>query len=193
MYVCLFPFFFLFRHIFGQTISSEVPGGIRPFVHLIWTPITSTLTLPPDQRQSSWVFLVAVAGSDESVRLCYEAGLGLIDTGDLRPSHLRSWAELWKGSSIEVEGAESLNRALIGCMFYLLSSFSSLREGANAPLEFGGVSPGGLSNGNKEEDYHGHVFWDQVSLTQFICYSTGEVHKQSHLVFFLFNKIFIFL
>ncbi|XP_016392039.1 acid trehalase-like protein 1 [Sinocyclocheilus rhinocerous] len=149
------------RHIFGQTVSSEVPGGIRPFVHLIWTPITSTLTLSPDQSQSSWVFLVAVAGSDESVRLCYETGLGLIDTGDLRPSHLRSWAELWKGSSIEVEGAESLNRALIGCMFYLLSSFPSLREEANGPVEFGGVSPGGLSNGSKEEDYHGHVFWDQ--------------------------------
>uniref|UniRef100_A0A671S6Y5 Protein-glucosylgalactosylhydroxylysine glucosidase n=1 Tax=Sinocyclocheilus anshuiensis TaxID=1608454 RepID=A0A671S6Y5_9TELE len=139
------------RHVFGQTISAEVPGGIRPFVHLIWTPIASTLTLPSDQSQFSWVFLVAVAGSDESVQSCYDTGLGLIDTGDLRPSHL----------SIEVEGAESLNRALIGCMFYLLSSFSSLSEEANAPFEFGGVSPGGLSNGSEDEDYHGHVFWDQ--------------------------------
>ncbi|KAF4094827.1 protein-glucosylgalactosylhydroxylysine glucosidase-like [Onychostoma macrolepis] len=149
------------RHIFGQTVSSEAPGGIRPFVHLIWTPITSTLTLPPSQSQSSWVFLVAVAGSDESVQSCYDTGLGLIDTGDLRPSHLRSWAELWKDSSIEVEGAESLNRALIGSMFYLLSSFSSLSEEANAPYEFGGLSPGGLSNGSNGEAYYGHVFWDQ--------------------------------
>ncbi|KAK2866874.1 hypothetical protein Q8A67_024991 [Cirrhinus molitorella] len=149
------------RHIFGQTTSSEVPGGIRPFVHMIWTPITSTLTLPPDQSQSSWVFLVAVAGSDESVRSCYDTGLGLIDSADLRPSHLRSWEELWKGSSIEVEGPETLNRALIGCMFYLLSSFSSSSEQANAASLFGGVSPGGLSNGNEDEDYHGHVFWDQ--------------------------------
>ncbi|XP_067235497.1 protein-glucosylgalactosylhydroxylysine glucosidase isoform X2 [Chanodichthys erythropterus] len=145
------------RHIFGQTISSEIPGGIRPFVHLIWMPIASTLTLPPDQNQSSWVFLVALAGSDESAKLCFDTGLGLIDTGDLRPSHMRSWAELWKGSSIEVVGAHTLNRALIGCMFYLLSSFPSPSE----EFVFGGVSPGGLSNGSIDEDYHGHVFWDQ--------------------------------
>ncbi|KAK7117244.1 hypothetical protein R3I94_022717 [Phoxinus phoxinus] len=149
------------RHIFGQTVSSEIPGGIRPFVHLIWTPIAFTLTLPPDQSQSSWVFLVALAGSDRSAKSCFDTGLGLIDTDDLRPSHQRSWAELWKGSSVEVMGDETLNRALIGCMFYLLSSFPSSIEGSNGPLVFGGLSPGGLSNGSKDEDYHGHVFWDQ--------------------------------
>ncbi|XP_073688280.1 protein-glucosylgalactosylhydroxylysine glucosidase-like [Garra rufa] len=146
------------RHIFGQTITAEVPGATRPFVHMIWTPVTSTLTLPADQSQSSWVFLVSVAGSFESVRACYDTGLGLIDTADLRTSHLRSWAELWKGSSIEVEGPETLNRALIGCMFYLLSSFSSETTTGS---KFGGISPGGLSNGKKDEAYYGHVFWDQ--------------------------------
>ncbi len=188
MYVCCFPrsdLFFLFRHIFGQTVSSEVPGGIRPSVHLIWTPVSSTLILSPDQSQSSWVFLVAVAGSEESVRSCYDTGLGLIDSGDLCPSHLRSWAELWEGSSMEVEGAESLNRALIGCMFYLLSSFSSLREEANAPFEFGGVSPGGLSNGSQEEDYHGHVFWDQV---------TGQSYSSTVIYHFSYStKYFFFI
>ncbi|XP_077066219.1 protein-glucosylgalactosylhydroxylysine glucosidase isoform X2 [Siphateles boraxobius] len=149
------------RHIFGQTVSSEIPGGIRPFVHLIWTPITSTLTLLPDQSQSSWVFLVALAGSDGSAKSCFDTGLGLVDTGDLRPSHLRSWAELWKESSIEVMGDDTLNRALIGCMFYLLSSFPCSIEASNGPSVFGGLSPGGLSNGSKDEDYHGHVFWDQ--------------------------------
>ncbi|XP_051545366.1 protein-glucosylgalactosylhydroxylysine glucosidase isoform X2 [Myxocyprinus asiaticus] len=146
------------RHIFGQTLSSEIPGGIRPFVHLIWTPIASSLTHPPDQSQSSWVFLVAVANTSENAQSYFDTGLELIVTGDLRPSHLRSWAELWMGSSIEVVGPETLNRALIGCMFYLLSAFPSSSE-ATSP--FGGVSPGGLSTGSKEEDYHGHVFWDQ--------------------------------
>ncbi|NP_001071193.2 protein-glucosylgalactosylhydroxylysine glucosidase isoform X1 [Danio rerio] len=149
------------RHIFGQTASSEVPGGVRPVVHLIWTPVTPTLTLPANQSQSSWTFLVAVARSNESAQSFYDSGLALINTGDLRPSHQRSWAELWKGSSIEVIGAESLNRALIGCMFYLLGSFPYVNKEASAAFEFGGVSPGGLSNGSEDEDYHGHVFWDQ--------------------------------
>lgn len=146
------------RHIFGQTNSSEVPGGIRPFVHLIWTPVSTSVTLTPDQSQSSWVFLVAVAETSESTQSYYDTGLELIATGDLCPSHLRSWAELWMGSSVEVVGPDILNRALIGCMFYLLSAFPSLDE---ASRPFGGVSPGGLSNGGKDEDYLGHVFWDQ--------------------------------
>ncbi|KAA0724679.1 Protein-glucosylgalactosylhydroxylysine glucosidase [Triplophysa tibetana] len=146
------------RHIFGQTNSSEVPGGIRPFVHMIWTPVSTSVTLPSDQRQTSWVFLVAVAETSESAQSNYNTGLELIATGDLCPSHLRSWTELWLGSSVEVVGPETLNRALIGCMFYLLSAFPSLDESA---VPFGGVSPGGLSNGGKDEDYLGHVFWDQ--------------------------------
>ncbi|TRY97056.1 hypothetical protein DNTS_001462 [Danionella cerebrum] len=149
------------RHIFGQTLFSEVPGGIRPFVHLIWTPINSTLTLLSNQSQSTWIYLVAVAGSNETVQSSYDTGLRLLETGDLSSSHQTSWAELWKASSIEVIGAESLNRALIGCMFYLLSSFPYLNENMDAGFMFGGASPGGLSNGSEDEDYHGHVFWDQ--------------------------------
>lgn len=128
-------------------------------MHLIWTPVSTSVTLTADQSQSSFVFLLAVAETSESGQSYYDTGLELIAAGDLRPSHLRSWAELWTGSSVEVVGSETLNRALIGCMFYLLSAFPSLDEAARP---FGGVSPGGLSNGGKDEDYLGHVFWDQV-------------------------------
>ncbi|XP_051545370.1 protein-glucosylgalactosylhydroxylysine glucosidase isoform X6 [Myxocyprinus asiaticus] len=38
---------------------------------------------------------------------------------------------------------------------------SAFPSSSEATSPFGGVSPGGLSTGSKEEDYHGHVFWDQ--------------------------------
>ncbi|XP_051739332.1 protein-glucosylgalactosylhydroxylysine glucosidase isoform X2 [Ctenopharyngodon idella] len=37
----------------------------------------------------------------------------------------------------------------------------SLFPSPSEEFAFGGVSPGGLSNGSIDEDYHGHVFWDQ--------------------------------
>lgn len=149
------------RHIFGQTFSAEVPGVIRPFVHLIWTPVISSVTLHPDQSQSSWSFLVAVAESSEMAQSCFDTGLELIENADLQASHVRAWAKLWQASSVEVAGPETLSRAVIGCMFYLLSALPSLTE---TPTPFGGISPGGLSNGGhgQGQDYWGHIFWDQV-------------------------------
>ncbi|XP_076847033.1 protein-glucosylgalactosylhydroxylysine glucosidase [Brachyhypopomus gauderio] len=146
------------RHIYGHTIFPEVPGGPCPSVHLIWTPVTSTVALLPDQGQCDWSFLVAVAESRESAESCFDTGLVLVERGDLQSSHSTAWAELWLGSSVELEGRGHLNRALIGCMFYILSAFPSQSEPA---IQFGGVSPGGLSNGGQGQDYWGHVFWDQ--------------------------------
>ncbi|CAB1322595.1 unnamed protein product [Coregonus sp. 'balchen'] len=145
-------------YIQGQTTMAEVPGGVCPSVHIIWTPITPSLTLLPDQAQSRWGFVVAMAGSQDSAQAHYDTGLELMANGNLRPSHLRAWEELWAGSTLELTGPDDLSRALIGCMFYLLSAFPSLHE---APGHFGGVSPGGLSNGGSGQDYWGHVFWDQ--------------------------------
>ncbi|KAI5100317.1 protein-glucosylgalactosylhydroxylysine glucosidase, partial [Silurus meridionalis] len=148
------------RHMFGSTVSAEVPGVPRPCVHLIWTPVTSCVTLHPEQSHSSWSFLVALAESSELAQLCFDKGLVLVEHGDLQTSHIRAWAELWLGSSVELAGPEPLSQAVIGCMFYLLSALPSLTE---TPTPFGGISPGGLSNGGhgQGQDYWGHVFWDQ--------------------------------
>ncbi|KAG5273766.1 hypothetical protein AALO_G00155250 [Alosa alosa] len=146
------------KHIFGQTQAAEVPGGSCPSVHLIWTPLMTSLTLQPEQSQSRWGFLLAVAGTEESSQSAYDMGLQLMADGNLRPSHNRAWADFWLGSRLEIAGEEPLSRALIGCLFYLLSAFPSLNQTAEA---FGGVSPGGLSNGGQGQDYWGHVFWDQ--------------------------------
>ncbi|XP_063053306.1 protein-glucosylgalactosylhydroxylysine glucosidase [Engraulis encrasicolus] len=146
------------KHIFGQAHASEVPGGSRPSVHVIWIPIAPSVTLLPEQSQSRWGFLVAVGGTEEIAQSGYDKGLQLMADGDLRPSHNRAWAKMWLGSRLEVAGEEPMSRALIGCLFYLLSAFPTVDQ---TEAHFGGVSPGGLSNGGQGQDYWGHVFWDQ--------------------------------
>ncbi|XP_037308492.2 protein-glucosylgalactosylhydroxylysine glucosidase [Pungitius pungitius] len=145
-------------HIQGKVTAAEFPGGSCPTVHLIWTPERPTLTLLPEQRQARWAFILVAANSLETAEANYDEGLDLIATGDLRPSHEKAWKELWLESTAEVTGSEPLCKALIGCLFYLLSAFPSIHDTSST---FGGVSPGGLSNGGDGQDYWGHIFWDQ--------------------------------
>lgn len=115
--------------------------------------------MPPEQSQARFGFILAVANSLETVEAVFDQGLNLMATGNLRLSHERAWKELWLQSKVEVKGSERLSKALIGCMFYLLSAFPSIHCTC---ISFGGISPGGLSNGRDNQDYLGHVFWDQV-------------------------------
>lgn len=131
-------------------------------VHLIWIPVPSSLTLPPGQSQGRWGFLLAAASGSETAKGAFDEGLSQMAAGNLRPSHDKAWAELWLESTVEVVGSESLSRALIGCLFYLLSALPSIHDTSGS---FGGISPGGLSNGSDGQDYWGHVFWDQVPET----------------------------
>lgn len=128
-------------------------------MHLIWTPVPSSLTLLPEQSAARWGFLLVAASTSADAEGVFDQGLELMATGDLRPSHQKAWRELWLRSTVEVAGSESLCRAVIGCLFYLLSAFPSIHDTSSS---FGGVSPGGLSNGGDGQDYCGHVFWDQV-------------------------------
>ncbi|XP_059190614.1 protein-glucosylgalactosylhydroxylysine glucosidase [Centropristis striata] len=145
-------------HIQGKVTTAEFPGGTCPEVHLIWTPIPTTLTLPPEQSDARWGFMLVGANSVATAEAIFDEGLSLMASGNLRLSHEKAWKELWLQSQVEVTGSETLSKALIGCMFYLLSAFPSIHDTSSS---FGGVSPGGLSNGGDGQDYWGHVFWDQ--------------------------------
>uniref|UniRef100_A0A7N8Y178 Protein-glucosylgalactosylhydroxylysine glucosidase n=1 Tax=Mastacembelus armatus TaxID=205130 RepID=A0A7N8Y178_9TELE len=144
--------------VFESAPDYKFPGASCPTVHLIWIPAPLTLTLPAQQSEARWGFILVVANSVESAEASFDEGLNLMATGALRPSHEKAWKELWLQSKVEVVGSDSLCKALIGCMFYLLSAFPSIHDTSRC---FGGVSPGGLSNGGDGQDYWGHVFWDQ--------------------------------
>lgn len=152
-------------YIYGQTLVPEVEGGPRPTVHMLWTPIPPSLTLGGEERERCWQFLTAVAGSEEEAKRSWSAGLSLAASGSLHRSHVRSWAELRRGCSVELDGPLALRQALHGCLYYLLSAIPP-RDSPG--VLFHGISPGGLSNGTRGEDYWGHIFWDQVRGTVLI-------------------------
>lgn len=151
-----------FSYLYGKTLIPEVDGGPQPTMHIIWTPVPQSVTLPGEEKEKSWEFLTAVAESEEDVKRNFIEGMTLIQSGSLYLSHIQAWTKLWEGSSVEVDGPPSLSQAIYGCLYYLLSSIPPL---ASCDFPFSGISPGGLSNGTQDEDYWGHVFWDQVRET----------------------------
>ncbi|NXT93763.1 PGGHG glucosidase, partial [Anhinga rufa] len=146
------------HYIYGKTLAPEVEGGPCPTVHMLWTPVPQALTLRGEERERSWEFLTAVAESEEEAKRSYSEGLALIAAGSLHSSHAHAWAALWRGCCIDLDGPLPLRQALYGCLYYLLSAIPP--QGSLGFL-FHGISPGGLSNGTRGEDYWGHVFWDQ--------------------------------
>ena len=146
-------------YVYGKTLVPEVEGGPRPTVHMLWTPVPRALTLRGEERERSWEFLTAVAESEEEVKRSYSEGLSRVAAGSLHSSHVHAWAALWRGCCVELDGPLAFRQALCGCLYYLLST---IPPQGNPGVLFHGISPGGLSNGTRGEDYWGHVFWDQV-------------------------------
>ncbi|NWV03659.1 PGGHG glucosidase, partial [Ptilonorhynchus violaceus] len=145
------------HYIHGRTLLPEVEGGPRPAIHMLWTPIPQSLTLGGGERERCWEFLTAVAEDEEEAQRSYSAGLSLAAAGSLLRSHCRAWAALRRECSVELDGPPPLRQALQGCLYYLLSA---LPPRDSPGFLFHGISPGGLSNGARGEDYWGHVFWD---------------------------------
>nr|BAR88294.1 protein-glucosylgalactosylhydroxylysine glucosidase [Gallus gallus] len=146
------------HYIYGQTLVPEVEGGPQPTVHMLWTPVPQAVTLHEEEQERRWEFLTAVAESEEEAKRSYSEGLARMAAGSLHSSHTRAWAALWRGCCVDLEGPLPLRQALYGCLYYLLSA---IPPQGTPGFHFHGISPGGLSNGTRGEDYWGHVFWDQ--------------------------------
>ncbi|NWU72359.1 PGGHG glucosidase, partial [Pterocles burchelli] len=146
------------HYIYGQTLVPEVERGPRPTLHMLWTPVPPTLVLCGEEQERCWDFLTVVAEDEEEVKRSYAEGLALAAAGALHLSHARAWTALWGGCCLDLDGPPRLRRALRGCLYYLLSA---VPPQGNVGFLFHGISPGGLSNGTRGEDYWGHVFWDQ--------------------------------
>uniref|UniRef100_UPI00398EC50C protein-glucosylgalactosylhydroxylysine glucosidase n=1 Tax=Pristiophorus japonicus TaxID=55135 RepID=UPI00398EC50C len=152
------PDFMGATYIYGQTLTPEVEGAARQSVHMISKPLPESLTLLPQQQSDSWIFLTAVADTEERVKECFVEGQTLVQLNQLYSSHVAAWAALWKESCVNVRGCRRLNQALYGCLYYLLAALPPLKP---TDFQYIGLSPGGLSNGGNGEDYYGHIFWDQ--------------------------------
>ncbi|XP_006877076.1 PREDICTED: acid trehalase-like protein 1 [Chrysochloris asiatica] len=146
------------RYLYGHTLTPEQPGGHLQEVHLLWTPAPAALTLEEGEDEAAWEFLTVVGGSQAEARSCLQEALRLREGGALFPTHAQAWAGLWEGCGLDVAGPLRLRQALRGALYYLLSA---LPQPGTPEYVCHGLSPGGLSNGSRDECYWGHVFWDQ--------------------------------
>uniref|UniRef100_A0A2K5F435 Protein-glucosylgalactosylhydroxylysine glucosidase n=1 Tax=Aotus nancymaae TaxID=37293 RepID=A0A2K5F435_AOTNA len=125
---------------------------------MLWTPAPPDLTLGEGEEEGTWDFLTVVGGSQAEAQACLEEALRLQAGGALYSEHTLAWAQLWAECGLDVVGPLPLRQALRGSLYYLLSALPQPK----APGYIcHGLSPGGLSNGSREECYWGHVFWDQ--------------------------------
>ncbi|XP_053417989.1 protein-glucosylgalactosylhydroxylysine glucosidase isoform X4 [Nycticebus coucang] len=146
------------RYLYGHTLTPEQPGGPKQEVHMLWTPAPPALTLEEGGKDGTWDFLTVVGSSQAEAQACLTEALQLQARGALYRTHTEAWTQLWAGCGLDVEGPLSLRQALRGSLYYLLSALP--QPGAPGYICHG-LSPGGLSNGSREECYWGHVFWDQ--------------------------------
>ncbi|XP_058925021.1 protein-glucosylgalactosylhydroxylysine glucosidase [Kogia breviceps] len=146
------------RYLYGHTLTPEQPGGAQQEVHMLWTPVPPALTLGEGEEDGMWEFLTVVGGSQAEAQACLADALQLQARHALYVAHAQAWAQLWAGCGLDVEGPLRLRQALRGALYYLLSALP--QPGAPGYVCHG-LSPGGLSNGSREECYWGHVFWDQ--------------------------------
>ncbi|KAM8970688.1 protein-glucosylgalactosylhydroxylysine glucosidase [Sarcophilus harrisii] len=144
------------RYLYGRALVPEEPGGPWPEVHMLWSPVPPALTLA-EGLERTWDFLTVVGGSREEAQGRFLEAASLQAAGTLYSSHADAWQALWATWALDLEGPFPLRQALRGCLYYTLSALPA--PGAREP--FHGLSPGGLSNGSRDECYWGHVFWDQ--------------------------------
>lgn len=129
---------------------------------MLWTPVPPALTLGEGEEDRTWEFLTVVGSSQAEARACLAEAQQLQAGGALYTAHTQAWAQLWEACGLDVVGPLPLRQALRGALYYLLSA---LPEPGVPGYVCHGLSPGGLSNGSREECYWGHVFWDQVCTT----------------------------
>ncbi|XP_070420690.1 protein-glucosylgalactosylhydroxylysine glucosidase isoform X5 [Equus przewalskii] len=146
------------RYMYGHTLTPEQPGGLLQEVHMLWTPVPPALTLGEGEMDRTWEFLTVVGGSQAEAQACLTEAQQLQGRGALYTVHAQAWAQLWAGCGLDVVGPLPLRQALRGALYYLLSTLP--QPGAPGYICHG-LSPGGLSNGSREECYWGHIFWDQ--------------------------------
>ncbi|XP_064622218.1 protein-glucosylgalactosylhydroxylysine glucosidase-like isoform X2 [Lineus longissimus] len=151
------------RYMHGKTNISETPSSDLQDIHIFYDPIPTHLDVPvvPSSEKSQrtkWTFYASFAQDKDDAKNYYELAAGYTATDYLLQRHVAAWHKLWTRGVITLEGNLTLARAVSGAMYYILSSIQ-LEYDPSDP--FIGLSPSDLAHGVTEDDYLGHVFWDQ--------------------------------
>lgn len=124
-------------------------------------PDKLTITARHGENRFKFTYISSFSGDkDDVIKFLYFAGCH-ITNGTLLQTHEKEWMRSWDSGNIQIESPNKrFDSSVVSGMYYLLSAFPPISI-QKFPYEFCGASPGGLTNGGENEDYWGHVFWDQ--------------------------------
>ena len=142
----------------GQIKNPESESAPKLTVYCIRTAFAERVTV------GNHVVISAFGYSHEEALKFYKLAIQYHNNGVLLSSHKKSWEYIWNTVNIDVNNPD-FAKTVKSSMFFLLSAFPHFAlanpELENYPFQFFGVSPGSLGNGGNNQDYWGHVFWDQ--------------------------------
>lgn len=115
--------------------------------------------MPEGQKSQTIAAFTSIGVHKDTVLDHYEKAAQALKYGTLLSSHVEEWEKIWQKGRVDIEGDLKIARITYGALYYLYSSLPFNGSDPNWP--FIGMSPGGLAHGVNEDDYGGHVFWDQ--------------------------------
>ncbi|XP_062577761.1 protein-glucosylgalactosylhydroxylysine glucosidase-like [Saccostrea cucullata] len=141
--------------ISGRTKKSEYDITGLQNVTMIHTLIPEEITIEP-KKQITHLYLLSIDSDPGIAKKSFNKGIDMFFYQTLESSHVNAWAKLWKSGRVDINGNKTFATLAYSSLYYILSSL---------PLEesrdFVGLSPGDLAHGSGDQDYMGHVFWDQ--------------------------------
>lgn len=141
--------------ISGRTKEKEYDVTGLQDVTMIHTVIPEEISVEPLQ-ETTHLFLLSVDLDPATAKKSFDEGVEMFFKGNLESSHVNGWADVWKNGRIDFNGNETLATLAYSSLYYILSSLP-----LGPTPGFVGLSPGDLAHGSGDQDYMGHVFWDQ--------------------------------
>ncbi|KAK3591601.1 hypothetical protein CHS0354_013784 [Potamilus streckersoni] len=146
------------NYMYGTIKETETATSERVPVHIYYSSVPDSVTLQAGQGATRiQLFLMSVSPFKNESRFYVEEGLQLFFGKVFEYNHTMAWSQIWSKGRLDMEGDKTIATMNYACLYYILSSLPS----EETSCQFVGLSPGDLAHGAKEQDYQGHVFWDQ--------------------------------
>ncbi|XP_078315125.1 protein-glucosylgalactosylhydroxylysine glucosidase-like isoform X2 [Crassostrea virginica] len=139
----------------GRTRECEYDVTGLQNVTVVHTVLPKEIHVKPFEH-TTHLYLLSVDLNPETADYSFAQGVEMFFNESLEISHVTAWSDIWKSGRIDITGNRTLATMAYSSLYYILSSLPL----AETP-EFVGLSPGDLAHGSGNQDYMGHVFWDQ--------------------------------
>ncbi|XP_064602978.1 protein-glucosylgalactosylhydroxylysine glucosidase-like [Liolophura sinensis] len=143
-------------YVHGTVKQPECEGEKPGEVHIFYTDIPTNITMDDGMvEEASHLYLMSLSPDPRLAKDKFDNGFRLNQRHPLSRSHMSAWASIWAEGRMDMGSNSELAQLSYSSLYYILSCLP-LEWDVNNP--FGGMSLGGLANGEQRQ---GHVTGDQ--------------------------------